>query len=204
MMSKEQLFKLAKGNQYRPEILEKVLKLMQILQQFISQPYLRDRLVLKGGTGLNLFQFENLPRLSVDIDLNYIGSPDRAKMLQEKSLINQTIYKILEDNKFEYYRHPDNHAGSKMIWRYQSVLGHKGNLEIDLNYMHRQPLLNIELKAPKYFSENSFLVPVLDIHELAAGKLSALFSRHVSRGFFDAHYLLTKCQLEKHKMQFVA
>lgn len=32
--------------------------------------------------------------------------------------------------------------------------------------------------------------PVIDIHELAAEKLSALFDRRASRDLFDAHYLL--------------
>ena len=38
-------------------------------------------------------------------------------------------------------------------------------------------------------------IPLLDIHELGAGKLSALFGRHASRDLFDAHQLLTKCSL---------
>ena len=39
----------------------------------IPEDYLeKNRLVLKGGTALNLFFFD-LPRLSVDIDLNYVG-----------------------------------------------------------------------------------------------------------------------------------
>lgn len=37
---------------------------------------------------------------------------------------------------------------------------------------------------------------MLDIHELAAGKLSALFSRSVSRDLFDAHYLMSKMDLD--------
>jgi hypothetical protein len=37
-------------------------------------------MVLKGGTALNLFVLD-VPRLSVDIDLNYIGAADRETML---------------------------------------------------------------------------------------------------------------------------
>ena len=67
---------------FRPEILEKVLQLLHLLESFLSHPYLKDRIVLKGGTALNLFYFD-VPRLSVDIDLNYIGAVDREAMLQE-------------------------------------------------------------------------------------------------------------------------
>ena len=73
MMSKEQLLQEAKTSHYKPEILEKVYRLLLALEQFMSVPYLRERLVLKGGTALNLFCFNEVPRMSVDIDLNYIG-----------------------------------------------------------------------------------------------------------------------------------
>ena len=58
-----------------------------------SHPVLKGRLVLKGGTALNLFLFD-LPRLSVDIDLNYIGAVDRATMLQEKPKLEQAVQAV--------------------------------------------------------------------------------------------------------------
>ena len=42
-------------------------------------PILTERLALKGETALNVFHLA-LDRLSVDIDLNYIGALDRAAM----------------------------------------------------------------------------------------------------------------------------
>ena len=62
--------------------IEKVLRLLGILELFFSHPVLKDKYALKGGTALNLFYF-NLPRLSVDIDLNYIGL-DREIMLIDR------------------------------------------------------------------------------------------------------------------------
>ena len=44
-------------------------------------------------------------------------------------------------------------------------------------------------------------IPVLDIHELAAGKLSALFTRHASRDLFDAHALLGREDLDRDKLR---
>ena len=41
----------------------------------------------------------------------------------------------------------------------------------------------------------------MDIHELGAGKLSALFGRHASRDLFDAHQLLTKCSLDTEQLR---
>lgn len=192
----------AKRTQYKPEILEKVHKLLDTLKQFMEVPYLRDRLVLKGGTALNLFYFDNIPRMSVDIDLNYIGHLDRSVMLEERPIINDAISQILQQNQFELYRNPAHHAGGKMVWRYDSVLDQKGNLEIDLNYMYRQPLWPVAWQTPKIlFNDEAVKIPVLDLHELASGKLSALFSRHASRDLFDAHYLLTQCDLDNKKLR---
>lgn len=189
MISKETLLKLAQENNYKPEMLEKVLVLLEVMNDFLTVPYLRDRLVLKGGTALNVFQFDDLPRLSIDIDFNYIGQLSRQAMLEERPVINDAIFKILAQRKFTLNRNPGHYAGGKMVWQYASALGQSSNLEIDLNYMYRQPLLDIEWKTPNLLMQKPIKTPVLDIHELAAGKLSALFARRTSRDLFDAHYL---------------
>lgn len=68
-ISRERLLAEAEATGFRAEILEKVIHLFGLLEGFRSHPFLKDRLALKGGTALNLFFFD-LPRLSVDIDLN--------------------------------------------------------------------------------------------------------------------------------------
>lgn len=40
-------------------------------------------------------------------------------------------------NQFERHRAPMMHAGGKMIWFYRSLLGQRGALEIDINFMYR-------------------------------------------------------------------
>lgn len=72
-ISKETLQQESKSTGFKIEHLEKVFLLMDLLSDFASFPQLKNKIVLKGGTALNLFFF-NLPRLSVDIDLNYIGN----------------------------------------------------------------------------------------------------------------------------------
>ena len=199
--SKEQLMSQARAGGYKPEILEKVYRLLDVFQQIMAVPFLQERLVLKGGTALNLFCFEKLPRLSVDIDLNYIGALDREKMLEEKPLIVDAVGQIMSQNQFERHRAPMKHAGGKMVWFYPSLLGQRGSLEIDINFMYRQPLFPIVLKSPNIEAYKSLSGPVLDIHELAAGKLSALFDRSASRDWFDAHYLLTQIPIDKNKLK---
>jgi hypothetical protein len=49
--------------------------------------------VLKGGTAINLFYLD-LPRLSVDIDLNYVGQIERGPMLDEKQKLVQAVNQV--------------------------------------------------------------------------------------------------------------
>ena len=75
---------------FRVEILEKVTLLLDLLDGFNRHPYLEGRLALKGGTALNLFVFD-VPRLSIDIDLNYVGQLDREAMLAERPEVERAL-----------------------------------------------------------------------------------------------------------------
>ena len=44
-------------------------------------------------------------------------------------------------------------------------------------------------------------IPVLDHHELAAGKLAALFSRRQARDLFDSHRILRMESLDSHRLR---
>ena len=55
--SRELLIREAQETGFRPEILEKVLQLLHLLESFLSNPYLKGRLVLKGGTAHNRINF---------------------------------------------------------------------------------------------------------------------------------------------------
>ena len=45
-------------------------------------------------------------------------------------------------------------------------------------------------------------IPVMDLHEVTAGKLAALFSRKASRDLFDVHWLLNQANLDINKLRF--
>lgn len=200
-ISKEKLQQESANTGFKMEHLEKVHILMDLLSDFVTFPQLKGKFVLKGGTALNLFFFE-LPRLSVDIDLNYIGNVDREVMLSERPILQQAITGICERHGLTLDRNPNRHAGGKMIWRYPSALGQMGNLEIDLNFMYRVPLWPIEFKSScAVGSKQVHDIPILDPHELSAGKLAALIDRKTGRDLFDAYHLLTKTNLDMAKLR---
>lgn len=206
ILSKERLIKEQNTTGYRQEMIEKVVWLIQVLNSIAEDSFLKTRLVLKGGTALNLFHFD-LPRLSVDADLNYIGSLDREEMLRERPEIEIRMQQLLQRLGLTLARNPQAHAGGKMTWRYPSALGSQGNIEIDLNFMYRIPLLTIEKKdSVMLANQQSLQMPILDLHELAAGKLVALLDRSAGRDFFDAYHLFQHQNLKIEKLRdcFVA
>lgn len=191
-ISIERLTAEAASTGFRPEMLEKVIHLLGLLEGFMHHPYLKNRIALKGGTALNLFVFD-LPRLSVDIDLNYIGASDRETMLAERPKVEQSIAAVCGRHDFTVQRIPEDHAGGKWRLRYDSALGQGGNVEVDLNFMFRIPLWPITFHDSRQIGSHSASgIAILDEHELAAGKLSALLSRHAVRDLFDAHHFLTR------------
>lgn len=200
-ISRERLRSEAETTGFRPEVLEKVIQLLNLLEGLRSHPFLKGRLALKGGTALNLFVFD-MPRLSVDIDLNYIGAIDRETMLAERPKVEQAIQAVCAREGFTLQRFPDDHAGGKWVLRYESALGQGGNLELDLNFMFRIPLWDIANQDSRVLGTYQARdIPVLDLHELAAGKLAALLARRASRDLFDAHHLLTQRNLDRDRLR---
>lgn len=85
-VSSEKLSAEAGSTGFRPDMLEKVAHLLGLLDALRSHPFLKGKLVLKGGTALNLFVFD-VPRLSIDIDLNHVGAEEKESMLEERPKI---------------------------------------------------------------------------------------------------------------------
>ena len=200
-LSRERLQQEATATGFRIEILEKVAQLLDLLNGIDQHPYLKGRFALKGGTALNLFVFD-VPRLSIDIDLNYVGQTDREAMLAERPKVERALEAVCGRAGIAINRVPGAHAGGKWRLRYESVDGQGANLALDVNYMLRAPLWNptrAVAKAVGTLPTPAF--PILDIHELAAGKFAALLSRRASRDLFDAHHLLLRGDLDPQRLR---
>jgi len=189
--SAQTLQRLADETGHQPGTLEKVMRLLDMLQEITRDPVLSERLVLKGGTALNVFHL-GLDRLSVDIDLNYVGALDRSVMETERPTVDAALNRLLASQGYQIRRQPDEHAGGKWIGRYASALGGGATLEIDVNYMARQPLFGAARMDSVPLAEmRASNVLVLDLHEIVAGKLVALIDRHAARDLFDARRILS-------------
>ena len=183
------------------EPLEKVFRLMALLDALNSHPFLKTRIALKGGTALNLFHFD-VPRLSVDIDLNYIGPADRESMLAERPKVEQAVQAVCSREGLAIKRMPPDHAGGKWRLTYVASKGDSGNLELDVNFMLRTPLWQCPVsECHPVGSFRAAPVRILDLHELAAGKAAALLARSASRDIFDSRALLAMPGLDPAKLR---
>ena len=135
--SKSEILSVTKSTGFREEIVEKVLHLLNLLNSMNSHPFLKRKWVLKDGTALNIFYFD-LHRLSVDIDLNYIGAVIREDMMIDRPKFEQAVQAVFAREGFITKRVPDEHAGGKWRLSYKSFKGQSGNLEVDLNFMFRR------------------------------------------------------------------
>jgi predicted nucleotidyltransferase component of viral defense system len=197
----DEIQEIAAAHGFRLDSLEKVFRLLGLLEALRSHEFLRTRVALKGGTALNLFLFD-VPRLSVDIDLNYIGSADRDAMLADKPKVEHAIQAVCSRERLTVKRVPSEHAGGKWRLSYENTAGSRDTLEIDLNFMLRVPLwppTTVDSRPLGRVSARAILV--VDRHELAAGKLAALCSRNASRDIYDARELLRRGELEREKLR---
>ena len=189
-ISAEKLAAEAASTGFRQDVLEKVAYLLELLNALQSHPFLKGKLALKGGTALNLFVFK-IPRLSVDIDLNYVGASSREGMVKDRPKIEQAIQAVFKREGFAVRRMPDEHAGGKWSLRYKRASGQGGNLEVDINFMYRVPLWPVTImNSHRLGAWQATGIPVVGISELFAGKLAALLSRRKARDLFDSHKVL--------------
>ena len=99
--TKKEIIILAQELNVQKQTLERVLRLIDVLEFINTDIFLKDKLVLKGGTAINL-TFYNCLRLSVDIDLDYIGSNDRKQMIIDRDLIEKRLLNYMQDSNMQY------------------------------------------------------------------------------------------------------
>jgi hypothetical protein len=73
--------------------LDKVERLLEVLDAFRDDPVLGRVFVLHGGTALNVF-LDELPRLSVDIDVMYVGSVDIAGIQRDRPEVDARVREV--------------------------------------------------------------------------------------------------------------
>jgi hypothetical protein len=116
----------------------------------------------------------------------------RDAMEADRPVVQAALLALLATQGYQITRQPEDHAGGKWVARYGSALGGGASIEVDLNYMSREPLFGVQATASRSLGGvvAATGIPVIDVHEVVAGKLVALLDRRAARDLFDACKIL--------------
>jgi len=165
---------------------EKVCRLADVLSFMESDALLSDTLALKGGTAINLTIFD-LPRLSVDIDMDYSKDVPREAMLQEREQITDHIQKYMTASGYSLSpKSKQYHALDSFVFEYVNAGGMKDNLKIEINYMLRCHVFPVSRRAACLpWNEDKITVLSVDPMEIFSAKAVALINRSAARDLYD-------------------
>jgi len=173
------------------DTLEKVTRIADILEFLNTNPALKDSLALKGGTAINLTIFD-LPRLSVDIDLDYLITNTREEMLESREVINRMIERFMVSQGYTKNPKTKNpHSVDSWVYDYIGASGNRDNIKIEINYSLRSHLLEPEERSitTKHFS-GEYKVKSLSPIEIYGSKINALLSRAEARDLYDVRNMI--------------
>lgn len=170
---------------------EKVCRLADVLTFIEQDAVLENSLVLKGGTAINLTIFD-LPRLSVDIDLDFSANLPRDEMLEKRRLITERIEKYMAANEYSCSEKSKHyHALDSFVFGYKNAAGMQDNLKIEVNYILRCHVLDGRRRTVRLpWLENGLTVLSLNPIEIFASKIVALMNRAAPRDLFDLTNML--------------
>lgn len=170
---------------------EKVCRLAEVLLFMEADSVLSPCLALKGGTAINLTIFD-LPRLSVDIDLDYSKDVSRDEMLAEREEITSHIKKYMTAAGYTLSsRSKSYHALDSFVFEYQNSAGMRDNLKVEINYMIRCHVLPVERRMVRLpWQDEELTVLSVSPLEIFGSKIVALLNRTAPRDLYDIHNML--------------
>jgi len=188
---------------FLPQTFEKVLRLTEILRFINNTEELRDVLALKGGTAINLTMFR-LPRLSVDIDLDFAQNLPRETMLERRDRVNALLGRfMLAEGYALHNRSKQSFSLDSFVYSYTNTAGNLDNIKLEINYSLRCHVLpsvdaHITTDAFAYFPIRT-LAPV----EIFGSKLVALISRAAARDLYDINNMIVAGLFDSGELQLL-
>lgn len=200
--TKDSVLQISKEYDFISNNVEKVLRLIDVLNIIQSSKYGKF-LCLKGGTAINVFLLD-LPRLSVDIDLDFSFICNREEMLSIRVEIEREIIKLLSNEMYQLKNDVRrSHSLDSFVFNYKTLSSSIDVLKIDINYSNRIHILNaIECKK-NVFGQDANVTMLSDL-ELIGSKMSALIIRTTQRDLFDVYNLLSNYRLDYLKIKKIA
>lgn len=182
---------------FQRDTFEKVLRLKNVLAYFQKEEVLRKHFVLKGGTAINLTIF-SMPRLSVDIDMDYFPNDSKEKMLENRQIITRLVTDYMNSEGYllsggSRY----SHSLDAFHFQYQNAGGSRDMIKIELNYSLRSHVLRTayrNLLTDKLGTKTA--IHTVNPIEIFAAKINALLNRAAARDLYDLNNLIKERMFE--------
>ena len=128
--SKQYLNELSLKTNFIKGNIEKVLRLTEILKFINYESNYKGKFALKGGTAINLLFF-NMPRLSVDIDLDFTENLSKEEVENVKTDFSNEIINYMENNNYSLTSNIREHfALNSFEFSYINNAGNKDNINL--------------------------------------------------------------------------
>lgn len=178
-------------------------KQVELLLDVIGEVVPEEKFALKGGTAINLFLHE-MPRLSVDIDLNYTSIVPRDVFLKDLDELTSNIqHNLKAKNIISEVKYTKENIPKQI-----RVFSKDAVIKIETNLILRGCVYPTEARKLCSAAEKAFLksmeINTASFEDLYAGKFCAALDRQHPRDLFDIMLFIEKYEFsEKLKKAFI-
>ena len=196
-LTRKQITAIADEYSFTATNVEKVIRLCSILDDLSELDAFKRKLSLKGGTAINLVLIPELPRLSVDLDLDLAIDCSKDEMLQLRKQLDESLTNYCVEQGYTLGKR-ERYSLCSYELLYDTVTGSRDKIKLDINYLARchvfAPMKSTIIHP---FDSNSTLTVfhLRDI-EVFGSKMGAFFERTKPRDLYDL-YSLSQSELMK-------
>lgn len=188
---KSELAELANEHRFVRDTLEKVIRLTEILSYISQNPTMKNSLALKRGTAINLAVLD-LPRLSVDIDLDFCENVNKEDMVLRREAIENELLNYMATQGYKLSPHSKKRFSlDSYVFTYRNLGNTNDNLKVEINYSLRSHIFKPSVrKITSTMLNNNISVLTLEPIEIYSAKINALLSRSAARDLCDTYNMI--------------
>ncbi|MDD3424074.1 nucleotidyl transferase AbiEii/AbiGii toxin family protein [Sphaerochaeta sp.] len=190
--AKQEIEAIAAKTHFIKSNVEKVVRLIDILSYIHTTSPDTGEFALKGGTAINLCILD-IPRLSVDIDLDFAQNLSKEDTAVVRQAFKRTFNEFVLDSGYSISEKARGHyAMDSFLLTYDTISGNTDNIRVEINYLDRAHILPYCVLSTIMLGSHKAQTRMLDPLELIASKANALLSRQASRDLYDMYQLIQK------------
>ena len=174
--------------------IEQDLLLSMAICEISNDELLKDELVLRGGTAFHKLFMPSPFRYSEDLDYIRTNSGGIGDVMKELTVLGKRLGFDVSTKMGMY---------PKVYWRYTSENGIPSRIKIEINTYEREPrfnFINKEHKVDSSYYTGHASVKTLEVEELIASKIRALYQRSKGRDLYDIYLALDYLHIDIEKV----